>query len=532
MSTSKVLLPSAGRVTESLRSFGYNFNEAVCDIVDNSIAANSTVIKIHFNRNVLDEIEFRILDNGHGIDGQSDLEQALTLGSEKKNTAFNKFGLGLKTASTSLCRRLEVISKSTNGNILKGVYDLDIIEKTNTFTYDFPSEIPVEDKTLLTDYKSGTLIVLKNFDKLSIGKTKKSLDKKIESLSHYLSMTFQRFLDDTIPTTHNIKIFLNDEEIKPWDPFLIDNENTEKVISEEIPKEEGSKNFISFRGYSVPRYNHFQDRAEAEISRVKKPEFQGFYIYREDRLVMHGTWLNLYSREPHQNLCRIGIYFDRNFDDVFLSDVKKSEFKIVDEELMEHLQQCTAPVRSNAEKKYRDGRKKIINDDSKNAHKSSHNLINNKENELNKFSDVSFNEKTKETSFTNEFGKQITKYKFEIPKNENQFHIDPVESLEDGILFEPKFVKNEDPSKPSSVCAMLNSSHDFYRKVIYKNYKNENIINSFDALIWSFCNAELKTYSDPAKENYKELRYQISRDLKKLVEDFPEPKIEEDEGAA
>lgn len=531
MSTSKVLIPAAGRVTESLRNFGYSFNEAVCDIVDNSISANATEIKIHFNRNVLDEIEFRILDNGHGIESQSDLEQALTLGSEKKNTAFNKFGLGLKTASTSLCRRLEVISKSINGNIIKGVYDLDIIEKTNAFTYDFPTDIPVEDKTLLTDYTSGTLIALKHFDKLSFGKSKKSLDNKINSLSHYLSMTFQRFLDVSINTPHNIQIFLNDVEIKPWDPFLVDNENTEKVISEEIPKEENSKNFISFRGFSLPRYNHL-DKVEAEESRVKKPEFQGFYIYREDRLVMHGDWLGLYSKEPHQNLCRIGLYFDRNFDDIFLSDVKKSEFKIVDEDLLEYIQSCTSPVRSNAEKKYRDGRKKIINDNSKNAHKSSHNIINNKENELNKFSDVSFNEKTKETSFTNEFGKQTTKYKFEIPKNENQFHIEPVDSLEDGILFEPKFIKNDDPSKASSVCAMLNSSHEFYRKVIYKNYSNENIINSFDALIWSFCNAELKTYSDPAKENYRELRYQISRDLKKLVEDFPEPKIEEDEGAA
>ena len=41
-----ILTPNPARLMESLRDTGYTFNTAMADIVDNSIAANATKIKV------------------------------------------------------------------------------------------------------------------------------------------------------------------------------------------------------------------------------------------------------------------------------------------------------------------------------------------------------------------------------------------------------------------------------------------------------------------------------------------------------
>ena len=44
-------IPPSISMIESIRSFGYNFNTAVSDIIDNSITANSSKINIHLVNN-------------------------------------------------------------------------------------------------------------------------------------------------------------------------------------------------------------------------------------------------------------------------------------------------------------------------------------------------------------------------------------------------------------------------------------------------------------------------------------------------
>ena len=523
--------PDPSKAVESLRNFGYTFEQAVADLVDNSIAANSTKIKINFLRTYDEDLEFKILDNGDGIKGEEEIVDVLKYGSEDKDTNFNQFGLGLKTASTSQCKRLTVISKSKNG-FIKGVLNIDIIKDRKKWVYEITENITEEESLPFEHMKSGTLVIWDKFDKLKIGKSAKAFSNKIIKLEHHLAITFQRFLDVNIETaingvSTNVEIELNENKINPFDPFLVTNQNTDLIVDKTLSVPEVQNRNLKFKGYSLPRFNSFASKTEMEYARVRKAEYQGYYIYREDRLVVFGSWLEKYSQEPHYSLCRIGIFINRDLDDVIASNVMKNKFTFKDDELFQNILEHTIPVRKAAQTKYREGNKKVINDKSKNAHESSSKIITSKESELNDFSDATYDEASQKVTFNNHFGKFIAKYKFTPPKNSNEINIETVDSLEDGILFEPKFVNSEETDR-TQICALLNTNHDYYRKVIFPNHNNENFINYFDAIIWAFCNAELKTYSDSAKENYRELRVDISRSLRVLVEDFPEPKIDED----
>ena len=59
-------LPPGSSLIESVRNFGYNFNTAICDLVDNSITAGATGIIVHLEWNNSDPYVY-ILDNGQGM---------------------------------------------------------------------------------------------------------------------------------------------------------------------------------------------------------------------------------------------------------------------------------------------------------------------------------------------------------------------------------------------------------------------------------------------------------------------------------
>ena len=106
------LIPAAGRLIGSLRDMGYEFATAVADLVDNSIEADASTVSV--------DIEFeggdswvRIADDGSGMAPVA-LREAMRYGSTRRysDDDLGKFGLGLKVASLSQCRRLSVASRT------------------------------------------------------------------------------------------------------------------------------------------------------------------------------------------------------------------------------------------------------------------------------------------------------------------------------------------------------------------------------------------------------------------------------------
>src|SRR5712692_3370844 len=105
------VIPSARRLVRSLRDLGYDFVHAIADLVDNSIAAGASRMAVDMKWSGPDSW-VRMTDNGTGMSGTI-ITEAMRFGSERDYEVddLGKFGLGLKTASLSQCRRLTVASR-------------------------------------------------------------------------------------------------------------------------------------------------------------------------------------------------------------------------------------------------------------------------------------------------------------------------------------------------------------------------------------------------------------------------------------
>ncbi len=161
--------PDPERIVEGLRDTGYNFNTAVADIIDNSIAAQATQVDIRINMDPAGEITVYIADNGIGMDLEG-LQNAMTYGSKVRADlgSLGKFGLGLKTASTAFCRSLSVISRGGNDDkVRKAEWDLDYVAKVHEWKLKMPDvdedELELLEATAGTG--TGTLVVWRNADK-------------------------------------------------------------------------------------------------------------------------------------------------------------------------------------------------------------------------------------------------------------------------------------------------------------------------------------------------------------------------------
>ncbi len=112
---------------------GYEFSQAIADIVDNSIEAKATRIAIDLEFDG-DDSWVRIADNVRGMKPE-ELRNAMRYGSEREyeEEALGKFGLGLKTASMSQCQKLSVASRwnRDRADIAAYCWDLDHIERTD-----------------------------------------------------------------------------------------------------------------------------------------------------------------------------------------------------------------------------------------------------------------------------------------------------------------------------------------------------------------------------------------------------------------
>jgi hypothetical protein len=174
--------PRPGNILGSLRSIGYNLKTALSDIIDNSIAAEAKRIEIVNNdlsKNI-DSLEWiAIVDDGLGMTIES-MIKALTLGGEgieqERNAQdLGRFGLGLKTASFSQCRKLTLISKKKNEGVNTLVFDIDHIMKNGWEVYSLDNHDILIDKIkervenkAIFDNENWTVVFWENLDKVQI----------------------------------------------------------------------------------------------------------------------------------------------------------------------------------------------------------------------------------------------------------------------------------------------------------------------------------------------------------------------------
>lgn len=324
------VIPSARRMVQSLRDLGYDFPTAVADLVDNSLTAGAKHVSV--------EITFqgarswvRITDDGRGMRPER-LTEAFRYGSSGSYGArdLGKFGLGLKTASLSQCRRLSVASKGTRGPLAGRRLDLDYVTKRDR--WEIVEVDPNADPRMRIPQPTGTVVLWEDLDRVlqyadpSSEWARAGMRALAERTDQYLGMVFHRFLDGSAHGGRLLKITVNGTPVEAWDPFSRDQTGTREYAS-------GALDISSANGSGTVHYSSFilpaKERysSEAAFRRAAGPRKwnrqQGFYIYRADRMIQSGGWSWMRTADEHTKLARVSLDFLPVLDAAFGINVAK-----------------------------------------------------------------------------------------------------------------------------------------------------------------------------------------------------------------
>lgn len=524
--------PDAARLIFGLRDTGYNVKTAAADVIDNSIAANADQIKV--------EIELRqngrklvyFGDNGDGMDAQG-VHRAMRYGApERENKeSLGKFGLGLKTASSSVCLRFTVISrKDPTEQLAKLTWDLEHVaaERKWEMLQESVSHDEEEAFANLCGHK-GTLIIWEKCDRIltkdyepGSSKEKNAIKNLASSLSAHLSLVYHRFLDKSDHRERNIQITVNEIPVEYWNPFY--PQRSEQVLPEKQQKlivelPDGSEEVANIRAWILPHRSEMTKSEESLYARISN-KAQGFYVYREGRLIQDGSWLEVFGApEPHTSLLRIEFDFDHLLDDAFRIDVKKSRI-LFHPDLAEALTSLLQPIYREAGRRYRRQTRELHNAQGIDHSSANKNIADTTGASKPKVTSV--DPATQSAVVSNNMGAKI-KLKHPVQSNvsPNSIYVDAVEEITTGELWQPAFRSAGETGYAPAV--LLNKHHDFYQKIYQRAAANGYAVEGMDLLLWAFAVAEQNNTNDEMAPIFEDIRTEISNNLRKLLRNVPDP---------
>ncbi|MHA7836174.1 MAG: ATP-binding protein [bacterium] len=334
------LLPSARRLVTSLRDLGYSFPQAVADLIDNSIAAGATSVGIDLVFEGPDSW-MRIVDDGHGMSG-TEATEAMRYGAhqEYEDESLGKFGLGLKTASLSQCRRISIASRrgQTRARLESRLLDLDHVIEQDSWKVLAPKGRQIDERMRepLQD-RPGTVILWEKLDRLLGYKiqwgrhAERALETLADELREHLGMVFHRFIEGTVEDRSSVSIAVNGEACAAWDPFALSESETVTLPAYDfdVDTDEGF-GLVRLQSFVLPPRDAFS--SEDSFHRAAGPARwnaqQGLYIYRANRLIQSGGWCRLRVRDEHLKLARASLDFFPELDAAFEINVAKTGVKL------------------------------------------------------------------------------------------------------------------------------------------------------------------------------------------------------------
>ncbi len=355
------IAPKPSSLIESMRDIGYSLSTALADIIDNSIAARAEVVQVFASLEASD-LKVGILDDGVGMTEHALLE-AMRLGSrnpleEREHSDLGRFGLGMKTASFSQCRVLTVVTR-TNGTTVCARWDLDHIAESDRWQVQMPDDLTT---IPWTDHVGdrGTLVVWEQLNPGvheggSIPSTADFVRQMDEARSH-LELVFHRFLSGE-PGRRRVRIRLNNRPLEPFDPFHCSHPATIAGPKEWIRV---AHEDVLVQPFTLP---HHGKVTSTEWERHAGPEgylrSQGFYVYRERRLIIHGTWFGLARQTELTKLARVRIDIPNSVDGAWKIDVKKASAQLPPS-VRERLRRIIEPLGATSKRVYKNRGRRLI----------------------------------------------------------------------------------------------------------------------------------------------------------------------------
>ena len=353
----------AGRVFQALGRIGYDPVSALLDLVDNSVSAGATHVVIKTNQERQEQQKgqrgrpkailesFVITDNGCGMD-EPGLANALTLGSSAelyhKNT-LSKFGMGLKTATASLGKRLEIISRSEDdlANVRKVVLDQDSIVEAGKYIYDLipPTTEDLKALDICTLGKSGTLIRVTKLRTDSLPRAAEIVD----GLKRKAGVIYYYYLKGIAAGSECLSLKIDDADVPPVDPLFADEIDTDNPDLNEHTWDGLHPKWIT-KSQAIQLDPTGSTSAQVEITQLPHPPSvqrkelmsqskcrahyligagnYGFYIYRNWRLISWGESLGFVPQDQDLYAFRGRLLINSDADDVLNIDVTKSRIHL------------------------------------------------------------------------------------------------------------------------------------------------------------------------------------------------------------
>ncbi len=355
-------LPSAARfVRDQLRAASYTFETAIADLVDNSISAGARNIQLEVDE---DNLEVFLFDDGFGMNDETHFESMKVAAETRdyEDADLGKYGTGMKAASLSQARRLIVATRAQKSKtITVRCLDVDHVIRTNDWDRVTqvlsPESLPVRVKEHL-EKTHGTVIYWQSLDKvfgdmdLSDEQKSQELFEQAASTADHLSVVFHKFMQGTTRFDYPIDFYVNGSKVEPWDPYAKD-ETSKKIREIELGIGAGTKT-VKVTAWVLPTEREFS----TSLARLKAKgpkswnDSQGFYVYRNDRLISYGGWFGMRAKEPHKALARVAFEFDSDLDTTLHVPVNKSSVTFP-KTLKSELEDLVKDVSKAAEERYR-----------------------------------------------------------------------------------------------------------------------------------------------------------------------------------
>ena len=353
--------PKPSSLMESMGDIGYSLGTALADLVDNSITAQAKNIHIFVSPEESD-LKVGILDDGVGMT-EKELLEAMRLGSrnplaERDRSDLGRFGLGLKTASFSQCRMLTVVSR-TDGTTSCARWDLDHIAQSDVWQVQLPDD-PESMSWVHHLGETGTLVL---WEKLNLGPDAEDSDRnmaefirQMDNARSHLELVFHRFLAGE-QGCRRVAVRLNGRPLEPYDPFHSRHPATVAGPEENIRVTSGH---VLVQSFTLP---HHSKVTPAEWKRHAGPEGyvrnQGFYVYREKRLIIHGTWFGLARQTELTKLARIRIDMPNSLDGSWKIDIKKASAQLP-AAVRARLRSIIDPLQTSSRRVYRSRGRRLV----------------------------------------------------------------------------------------------------------------------------------------------------------------------------
>lgn len=313
---------------ESLRGLGYTTATAIADLIDNSVSAEADHVDVVFEWNGPDSW-VRVADNGRGM-SDAELEAAMRLGARDPRTQrragdLGRFGMGLKTASFSQARILTVASRQAGHERCCLRWDLDLLGGAEgSWLLHEGARTGSRDRVeagLTGD--TGTVVVWENLDRVvTDGFTAQDLIELIEQVDGHLAMTFHRLIDD------GLKIRINGRQVRSWDPFMTGHPG--KAMESVEYRLQNAAGVVA-QCHVLPHKDLLKPAEYVSAGGpVGWPAQEGFYIYRNRRLLLAGGWLGLgergrrWTRDEAHRLARIRLDIPNSVDAEWKINILKS----------------------------------------------------------------------------------------------------------------------------------------------------------------------------------------------------------------